>query len=74
MVIDVTCFNVMCICIIYLNTIQEENMLKNRVRFSSSTKPDLFEKLKQLSEQTRIPITKLIDEALEDLIKKYKLD
>ncbi len=74
MVIDVTCFNVMGICIIYLNTIQEENMLKNRVRFSSSTKPDLFEKLKQLSEQTRIPITKLIDEALEDLIKKYKLD
>ncbi|HBE9438570.1 Ribbon-helix-helix domain [Clostridioides difficile] len=49
-------------------------MLKNRVRFSSSTKPDLFEKLKQLSEQTRIPISKLIDEALEDLIKKYKLD
>ncbi|WP_236880883.1 ribbon-helix-helix domain-containing protein, partial [Clostridioides difficile] len=42
----------------YLNTIQEENMLKNRVRFSSSTKPDLFEKLKQLSEQTRIPLTK----------------
>lgn len=74
MVIDVTCFNVMGICIIYLNTIQEEIMLKNRVRFSSSTKPDLFEKLKQLSEQTRIPITKLIDEALEDLIKKYKLD
>lgn len=74
MVIDVTCFNIMGICIIYLNTIQEENMLKNRVRFSSSTKPDLFEKLKQLSEQTRIPITKLIDEALEDLIKKYKLD
>ncbi|WP_306437217.1 ribbon-helix-helix domain-containing protein [Clostridioides difficile] len=74
MVIDVTCFNVMGICIIYLNTIQEENMLKNRVRFSSSTKPDLFEKLKQLSEQTRIPISKLIDEALEDLIKKYKLD
>lgn len=74
MAITVTCFNVMGICIIYLNTIQEENMLKNRVRFSSSTKPDLFEKLKQLSEQTRIPITKLIDEALEDLIKKYKLD
>ncbi|WP_095903616.1 ribbon-helix-helix domain-containing protein [Clostridioides difficile] len=47
---------------------------RNRVRFSSSTKPDLFKKLKQLSEQTRIPLTKLIDEALEDLIKKYKLD
>ncbi|CZR82701.1 TPA: ribbon-helix-helix domain-containing protein [Clostridioides difficile] len=47
-------------------------MLKNRARFSTSTKIELFEKLKNLSEQTRIPISKLIDEALEDLFKKYK--
>ena len=32
---------------------------------------DLFIGLKELSETTRIPVSKLTDEAIEDLLKKY---
>ena len=48
--------------------------LKNRVRMGSAVDKDLFENLKKLSEQSRIPISKLLDEAIEDLIKKYRRD
>lgn len=43
-----------------------------RERFGTSVDPDLLEKFKNLSEVTRIPMSKLIDEALEDLLDKYK--
>lgn len=46
-------------------------MLKNRTRIGSAIDTDLYKKLKELSEKTRIPISKLLDEALEDLIKKH---
>lgn len=46
-------------------------MLKNRVRIGSAIDKELYEKLKKLSDETRIPISKLLDEALEDLIKKH---
>lgn len=46
-------------------------MLKNRTRIGSAIDTDLYIKLKKLSEETRIPISKLLDEALEDLIKKH---
>lgn len=45
--------------------------LTTRVRFTNTLDKDLLEKLKQLSEQTRIPASKLLDEAVEDLIKKH---
>ena len=43
-------------------------------RVPYATKIDLLlkEKLIKLSEETRIPQSKLVDEALEDLLKKYK--
>ncbi|MGL4992318.1 MAG: ribbon-helix-helix domain-containing protein [Sarcina sp.] len=46
-------------------------MLKNRTRIGSAIDTQLYNKLKKLSEKTRIPISKLLDEALEDLIKKH---
>lgn len=46
--------------------------LKNRSRFSTTIDIELDSKLKKLSEITRIPTSKLVDEALEDLMMKYK--
>ena len=46
--------------------------LTNRTRIGSAIDKVLFEDLKKLSEQTRIPISKLLDEAIEDLLKKHK--
>ena len=46
--------------------------MSKRVRFSSIINEELRDKLIQLSEETRIPQSKLLDEALEDLFKKYE--
>ncbi|HEX3047317.1 MAG TPA: ribbon-helix-helix domain-containing protein [Bacillota bacterium] len=46
-------------------------ILKNRVQFSSTMEKGLAEKLKSLSTETRIPTSKLLDEAIADLITKY---
>mgnify|MGYP000999421467 CR=1 FL=1 len=46
--------------------------LKNRVRIGSAIDKKLYEEIKMVSEKTRIPISKLLDEAIEDLVKKYK--
>ena len=44
-----------------------------RKQWSTATDYDLYEKFKQLSEDTRIPSTKLLDEAIEDLLVKYNI-
>ncbi len=49
-----------------------EVVMVNRVRFTSSLKKELMPQLDRLSEQTRIPKSRLIDEAIEDLLKKYE--
>lgn len=46
--------------------------LVNRLRLGTSLAKELFEKLHELHGLTRIPISKLMDEAVEDLIKKYQ--
>ena len=46
-------------------------MLKNRTRIGSAIDKKLYEQLKKLSEDTRIPISKLLDEAIKDLIEKH---
>lgn len=48
--------------------------LKNRVRIGSAIDKELYKKLKQLSESTRINMSRLLDEALDDLLKKYEQD
>lgn len=46
---------------------------KNRKHWSTSTDWILHGKLKDLSNKTRIPISKLLDEAIEDLLVKHKV-
>lgn len=46
-------------------------MLVHRERISNSVKKELYNKLKTLSEETRVPISKYLDEAIEDLLKKH---
>lgn len=47
-------------------------MLKTRTKIGSAIDKDLYIQLKELSEKSRIPISKLLDETLADLIKKHK--
>lgn len=50
---------------------RRNNGLTNRTQFTTSTKNNLYIKYKELSAETRIPATKLLDEALTDLLEKY---
>ena len=50
----------------------QKRRLKTRAPFSSTVKLELLEAFKQLSEDTRIPASKLLDEAIEDLLKKHE--
>lgn len=49
-----------------------EAKLVNRTRFTSSMKNELSVKFDILAEKTRISKSRLIDEAIEDLLKKYE--
>lgn len=49
-------------------------LLKNRSRFTSSLKNELVPLFDNLSKNTRIPKSRLLDEAIEDLLKKHKVD
>lgn len=44
--------------------------LKNRVVPNSAVNKELYEKLKTLSKETGIPISKLLDKAIELLLKE----
>lgn len=45
--------------------------LKNRERVGTTADKKLMEQFKQLSEQSRIPMSRLLDEAIEDVLKKH---
>ena len=49
-----------------------ESVLVNRTRFVSSLKNELVPQLNKLSKETRVPKSRLLDEAIEDLLKKYE--
>ena len=49
-----------------------EVIMVNRVGFTSSLDKALMPKLDRLSKETRIPKSRLLDEAVEDLLKKYE--
>ena len=51
-----------------------EPFLKNRTRFTSSLKNELVPLFNKLAEKSRIPKTRLLDEAIEDLLKKHGLN
>ena len=44
--------------------------LKNRVRFSTSLDKKTVEMLKEYSNKTMIPISKIVDMAVQDFIKE----
>jgi predicted DNA-binding protein len=44
----------------------------SRVPYATKIEEELKVKLKELSDKTRIPQSKLVDEAFEDLLKKYE--
>ena len=44
---------------------------RNRTQWTTATDNELLEKFRQLSTQTRIPASRLLDEAIEDLLVKY---
>lgn len=45
--------------------------LKNRIPFSNAIDKTLYEKFDLLAQETRIPKSKLLDEAIELLLKKH---
>jgi hypothetical protein len=46
-----------------------KKVLKNRMQITSTLKIELNNQLKELSEETDIPISKLLDQAVELLLK-----
>lgn len=46
--------------------------LKNRTPISNAVDTKLYGELKQLSQDTMIPISKLLDRAIELVLKEYK--
>ena len=46
--------------------------LKTRTPISTAIETKLFLDLKELSISTRIPLSKLLDEAITDLLKKFE--
>ena len=49
-----------------------EAQLVNRTKFVSSLKNELVPLFNQLSADTRVPKSRLLDEAIEDLLKNYE--
>ena len=49
-----------------------EAKLVNRTKLVSSLDTELVEPFTALSKKTRVPKSRLIDEAIEDLLKKYE--
>ena len=47
-------------------------MLVNRIKVTTSIDKELNKKIDELSKETRIPKSKLFDEAIELLLKKHK--
>lgn len=46
--------------------------LKTRKTLSNAIKIELYQGLKELSKKTKVPMSRLLDEAIEDLLKKRK--
>lgn len=49
-----------------------EVVLVNRTRFTSSLKNELLDQFDQLAKETRIPKSRLFDEAIEDLLRNMR--
>lgn len=49
-----------------------EANVSRKERFTTYLPTEMIEKIRKLSEDTRIPQSRLYEEAVEDLMKKYK--
>lgn len=49
-----------------------KKVLKNRTQFTSTLKNELYAMLKETSDRTSIPISKLLDSAVECLLGDYE--
>lgn len=49
-----------------------QDSLKNRVRFSSTLSPEVDKALKEYSQKTMIPISKILDMAIVEFINKER--
>ena len=47
-----------------------KDSLKNRIRFSSTLSPEVDKALKEYSQKTMIPISKILDAAITEFISK----
>lgn len=47
-----------------------KDSLKNRVRFSSTLSPEVDKALKEYSQKTMIPISKILDMAIAEFVNK----
>lgn len=50
----------------------EKRGLKTRKPLSNAVRIDLYNALKELSNETKVPMSRLLDEAIEDLLVKRK--
>lgn len=48
----------------------DKKKLKTRTPISNAVKSELYTALQNLSHETMIPMSRLLDEAIEDLLKK----
>lgn len=48
--------------------------LKNRTAISNAVNTELLNKLKNLSKETSIPVSKLLDKAIELVLKEYGVE
>ena len=46
--------------------------LKTRIRIGNAVDKELFEQLKQLSEKTMIPMSRLLDRGIELVLQEYQ--
>jgi hypothetical protein len=49
-----------------------KKVLKNRTQFTSTLKNELYAALKEMSDETSIPISKLLDSAVQNLLEGYQ--
>lgn len=49
-----------------------KKVLKNRTQFTSTLKNDLYIQLKELSDRTSVPISRLLDMGVEKVLEEYK--
>ena len=47
-----------------------KKVLKNRTQFTSTLQNELYEEIKQISDETKVPISRLFDEAVKLLMDK----